>query len=327
MWWFGVLCWSNFDIDKMFNVNLKIMKRKNLTIVFVAFAVLTAGLLFAAASKTNDKKEISKFLASARVSFDKSDYNAWASHWKQSENALVTITSMESNEILQGWNAIKGKAKPMFDNRKKVGNTKGQHLADFTINSIVADNNIAWVNATATRSVKSGEAPFENRYYTLQRIKGDWKIVGINIIKSSSYAEGKFVVDANKTPEVTHVHLDDFPKDKVFPMIEGWGGMCVDINTAPAGTNFTPLLEGLPNDHCQVPHWGYIVKGAIRMEYEDGTKEVIRAGEAFYMKPGHTGGVEEDLLLVSFGPEEGIKHLVEHFDKKVAAMQAEHQHE
>ena len=80
MWWFGVLCWSNFEIDKMFNVNLKIMKRKNLTIVFVAFAVLIAGLLFAAASKTNDKKEISKFLASARASFDKSEYNAWAVH-------------------------------------------------------------------------------------------------------------------------------------------------------------------------------------------------------------------------------------------------------
>jgi hypothetical protein len=105
-------------------------------------------------------------------------------------------------------------------------------------------------------------------------------------------------------------------------MIEGWGGMCVDINNAPAGTEFSPLLEGLENDHCQVPHWGYVVKGAIRMDYEDGTSEVFRAGEAFFMKPGHTGGVEEDLLLVSFGPEEGIKHLVKHFEQKVAEMQA-----
>ncbi len=142
------------------------------------------------------------------------------------------------------------------------------------------------------------------------------------IISTNSFCQNKkIVLKPEQVPEVTHVNLKDFPKDKVFPMIEGWGGMCVDINNAPAGTEFSPLLEGLENDHCQVPHWGYVVKGAIRMDYEDGTSEIFREGEAFYMKPGHTGGVEEDLLLVSFGPEEGIKHLVEHFEKKVAEMQ------
>ena len=46
-------------------------------------------------------------------------------------------------------------------------------------------------------------------------------------------------------------------------MIHGWGGMTVDMNAAPAGTDFTPLLEGLENDHCQVPHWGYVIEGAF----------------------------------------------------------------
>lgn len=44
------------------------------------------------------------------------------------------------------------------------------------------------------------------------------------------------------------MNLGDFPKDKVLPMIEGWGGMTVDINKAPAGTDFGPLLEGLKNN-------------------------------------------------------------------------------
>lgn len=133
--------------------------------------------------------------------------------------------------------------------------------------------------------------------------------------------KGKVVLNTNKVPEETHVHLDDFPKDKVLPMIHGWGGLTVDINNAPAGTDFTPLLQGLENDHCQVPHWGYIVQGAIKIIYEDGSSEVFREGEAFYMKPGHTGRVLEDLQLVSFSPEEGMHELGDHLEKKVAEMQ------
>lgn len=135
--------------------------------------------------------------------------------------------------------------------------------------------------------------------------------------------KGKVVLNTSEVPEETHVHLDNFPKDQVLPMIHGWGGMTVDINNAPAGTDFTPLLEGLENDHCQVPHWGYVVKGAIEIIYEDKSSEVFRGGEAFYMKPGHTGRVLEDLQLVSFSPEEGMHELGDHLEKKVAAMQSQ----
>ncbi len=135
--------------------------------------------------------------------------------------------------------------------------------------------------------------------------------------------KGKVVLNTNEVPEETHVHLNDFPKDMVIPFIDGWGGFAVDINNTPAGTNFRPLLEGLENDHCQVPHWGYVVKGAILIEYEDGTSEVFREGEAFYMRPGHTGEVVEDLLLVSFSPEDGMYDLADHLEKKVAEMSAE----
>ena len=97
--------------------------------------------------------------------------------------------------------------------------------------------------------------------------------------------------------------------------------MTVDINNAPAGTDFTPLLEGLEDDLCQVPHWGYVVKGSMKIIFGDGTEAIFREGEAFYMKSGHTGVVLEDLLLVSFSPEQGFHELEEHINKKVAAMQ------
>ncbi len=135
--------------------------------------------------------------------------------------------------------------------------------------------------------------------------------------------KGKFVLNMKEVPEVTHVHLDDFPKGEVLPMIDGWGGMAVDINRAPAGTDFSPLLEGLENDKCQVPHWGYVIEGAVRIIYENGEEEVFSEGEAFFMKPGHTAKVEKDLFLVSFSPEDGMHDLSDHLNKKVAAMQTQ----
>ena len=135
--------------------------------------------------------------------------------------------------------------------------------------------------------------------------------------------KGKVVLNTKEVPEVTHVHLDDFPKGEVLPMIDGWGGMAVDINRAPAGTDFSPLLEGLENDKCQVPHWGYIIEGAVRIIYENGEEEVFSEGEAFFMKPGHTAKVEKDLFLVSFSPEDGMHDLSDHLNEKVAAMQTQ----
>lgn len=132
--------------------------------------------------------------------------------------------------------------------------------------------------------------------------------------------KGKFVLNMKEVPEVTHVHLDDFPKGEVLPMIDGWGGMAVDINKAPAGTDFSPLLEGLENDKCQVPHWGYVIEGAIRIIYENGEEDLFSEGEAFFMKPGHTAKVEKDVFLVSFSPEHEMHDLSDHLNMKVAEM-------
>lgn len=140
-------------------------------------------------------------------------------------------------------------------------------------------------------------------------------------ISLNAQKKDKIVLHTGDAPEVLHVNLNDFPKDQALPHINGWGGMTVDINNAPAGTDFTPLLEGLEDDLCQVPHWGYVVKGSLKIIFHDGTEEVFAEGEAFYMKAGHTGIVLEDLLLVSFSPEEGFNHLVKHINHKIAKME------
>jgi hypothetical protein len=45
--------------------------------------------------------------------------------------------------------------------------------------------------------------------------------------------------------------------------LSGCGGMTVAFNEIPAGTDFSPLLQGLKNNSCQCPHWGYIVEGQM----------------------------------------------------------------
>lgn len=106
----------------------------------------------------------------------------------------------------------------------------------------------------------------------------------------------------------------------IMRQIEGFGGMKVAYNELPAGTDFTPLLKGLENDSCHCPHWGYIVAGAMRVIYDDGSEETLRTGDVFYLPPGHTGTVEEDLKIIDFNPEKEFGEVMDHIGKKMAEM-------
>jgi hypothetical protein len=74
---------------------------------------------------------------------------------------------------------------------------------------------------------------------------------------------------------------------------EDWGDMDVGRLHVPAGGDTTPLLEGLPDDLCQCPHWGLLLNGSVRVRYADGRQETVEAGEVFYWPPGHTVWTED----------------------------------
>ena len=63
----------------------------------------------------------------------------------------------------------------------------------------------------------------------------------------------------------------------------------------------TELFAPLPGGRCQCPHWGYVIKGRMRIKYAD-HDEVISAGEVYYMAPGHIPVIEEAVELVEFSP-------------------------
>jgi hypothetical protein len=100
----------------------------------------------------------------------------------------------------------------------------------------------------------------------------------------------------------------------------GFGGMIASYNEYPKGTDASPLLEGLKNNSCQCPHWGYMIQGVMRIKYDDGTEEVLKAGDVFYLPAGHTGIIDEDTKVIEFNPEKEFGELGEHIAKKMAEM-------
>ena len=100
-----------------------------------------------------------------------------------------------------------------------------------------------------------------------------------------------------------------------------WDKMAVAYVKMTAGADATPLLQGLPDDKCQCPHWGYILKGAIHVRYKNGDEEKCQAGEVFYWPAGHTVWVEEDTSFVEFSPKQQLKDVYDHIGKKLSAVE------
>ncbi len=98
-----------------------------------------------------------------------------------------------------------------------------------------------------------------------------------------------------------------------------WGTMTVTRLVSPP-MDGTPLYKGLPEDRCQCPHWGYLVRGRMRIKYAD-RDEVYTAGDLFYMEPGHVPVIEEDVEVVEFSPTTQFQQTVEVVSRNMAAMQ------
>ena len=82
----------------------------------------------------------------------------------------------------------------------------------------------------------------------------------------------------------------------------------------------TPMLKGLPDDRCQCPHWGYVLKGKMTMRFAD-REEVYEAGDAFYAPPGHAPiRHEPGTELVQFSPAEELRRTEAVLVKNMTAM-------
>ncbi len=114
-----------------------------------------------------------------------------------------------------------------------------------------------------------------------------------------------------KAPWVTLHHVD-------------WGGMTVEMGDVrqtidPALAD--PLFKGLPDDRCQCPHWGYVLKGQRHYKFAD-HEEVYNAGEAYYVPPGHTPVAEAGCEFVEISPTDQMLETMEVLERNMKAMQS-----
>jgi hypothetical protein len=84
-----------------------------------------------------------------------------------------------------------------------------------------------------------------------------------------------------------------------------------------AGTDIAPLLQGLGDDTCHAPHWGYLAAGAVTVTYKDGTTEEVKDGDLFYWPPGHSVRVEKDAELIMFSPQSEHIEVLDHMKAKM----------
>ena len=101
---------------------------------------------------------------------------------------------------------------------------------------------------------------------------------------------------------------------------EELGGYTVNCVSILADHDLGSMLAGLPGGHCSCPHWGYVVKGELTVRYGD-REEVIGAGEAFYMPPGHVPAATAGSEFVQFSPTDQLQAVEAEIAKAIAQMQ------
>jgi len=137
---------------------------------------------------------------------------------------------------------------------------------------------------------------------------------------------GSFVYGKNGVSEVSSMRASKQDLPVAFEQggasirnIE-WGGMNVALETAVAGMDPSPMFKGLPDDRCQCTHWGYMIKGQMRVIYAT-REEIIKAGDVYYLAPGHIACCDADTATVEFSPKEPYQQTMEVAMRNFQALQ------
>lgn len=98
-----------------------------------------------------------------------------------------------------------------------------------------------------------------------------------------------------------------------------WADTRVSLITTHKTLDIAPVLKGLPDDMCQCPHWGMVLKGRKLVRYRD-REEVLNAGDAYYMSPGHTTITDAGTEWVEFSPRDELEKTNEVVQRNLAKM-------
>ena len=85
-------------------------------------------------------------------------------------------------------------------------------------------------------------------------------------------------------------------------------GYTVGFESYSEDSDPAELFKGLPDDRCQSPHWGYVLRGKVAFRYAD-REELYEEGDAYYAPPGHTPLFYAGTEVVEFSPTEAFDEI------------------
>jgi hypothetical protein len=106
--------------------------------------------------------------------------------------------------------------------------------------------------------------------------------------------------------------LDDWSEDL--------DGYTASFTSFKADADPAPFFEGLPDDRCQCPHWGYVLKGKMTFRFAD-REETYEAGDAFYAPAGHTPVMFAGCEIVEFSPTAELAKTMDVVMRNLAASE------
>jgi len=102
-----------------------------------------------------------------------------------------------------------------------------------------------------------------------------------------------------------------------FGDASGFGKLSGEYFTLAAGVDTTPLFVGLQGNHCQCPHWGFVLRGRITTTDARGVQETVSANDLFYWPPGHNVKVVDDTEIIMFSPQHEHSMVIDHMIEMV----------
>jgi hypothetical protein len=91
----------------------------------------------------------------------------------------------------------------------------------------------------------------------------------------------------------------------------------VGFETYTTDADLAELFKGLPDDRCQCPHWGVVLKGKLKYTGDDGDT-IIEAGEAYYVAPGHLPYLYAGTEVIEFSPTKELAETLAVIEKNMA---------
>ncbi|MDR7485652.1 MAG: cupin domain-containing protein [Armatimonadota bacterium] len=106
----------------------------------------------------------------------------------------------------------------------------------------------------------------------------------------------------------------EVPEGKIWQV--EWGGNTVEFGQFNQTVDPAPFFKGLPDDRCQCPHWGYVIKGRLRYRFKD-REEIYEAGDVYYAPPGHTPVLEAGVEYVELSPTKELAKTMEVIERNM----------